>query len=155
MINQFGWQGEFVIEVKNKITGKVTKTIIKNRVMDSVLNKLAETLIGVAPNLELKYLALGTGTTAITDSDTALDTEIFRTAESTAPARTALGQIETEFMVLDFEAVATIEEIGIFVGSGATGSADSGTLLSRILWHYEKTNREEITFKRIDRVVRS
>ena len=154
MIDEKKWQGKFIISVRNKATGDITEHVISNRVMDATLDVLANTLVGTASNIQIKYLAIGTGSTAITDTDATLDTEIFRTAPVSGPTNVSTGQIETEFVVLDTEAVAQIEEIGIFVGTTATGSADSGTLLSRILWSKIKTSQEEITFKRIDKVVR-
>ena len=154
VVEKDGWFGEFVIQIYDKNTGELKEKRIKNRVMDTALNQLAETLLGNATDLEIKYLALGTDDTPITDADTQLGAEIFRTPPSVASVRTAVGQIETEFIVLDNEAVATIEEIGIFVGSTAGAGADTGTLLSRILWKKIKTDSEEITFKRIDKIVR-
>jgi len=109
----------------------------------------------ITPDLEIKYLALGTGNATITDSDTVLDSEIFRTAPSAAHARVATGQIETSFTVLDTEAVGDLKEIGIFCGSSATGSADTGTLLSRVLWTKTKSASEELTIKRVYKIVRA
>ena len=123
--------------------------------MDTVLNQLIDSLVGTAPNLEIKYLAVGTSSAALGDAQTQLTTEIFRTPAVTGPTRTATGQVETEFTILDSEAVATIEEIGIFGGSTASITANSGTLISRILWHKVKTSSEEITITRIDKVVRN
>ena len=154
MTNKTKWAGKFVISVRNKDTGDVTDTVIHNRIMDDILDDLANTLVGTTTDLEIKYLAIGTGNTAITDSDATLDTEIFRTAPVSGPTNTDIGEITTEFIVLDTEAVAQIEEIGIFVGTSATASADSGTLLSRILWSKNKTASEEITFRRIDTIGR-
>jgi hypothetical protein len=134
------------------INGKYVETV-KNRLMDTVLTQMIGIYKGDVPNLEIKYLALGTGSTAVTDTDTQLDTEIFRTPVS-VQTDVDTGEILTEFLVLDSEAVATIEEIGIFGGSTASASADSGTLISRILWHKVKSNSEEITFRRTDKVVR-
>jgi len=154
-MSNIGWLGTFIIQVKNKATGKVSEEVIHNRIMNVVLNQLSDTLLGEIPDLEIKYLALGTSNTPVIDSQTQLGEEIFRTQAVNGPVRTQTGQIETEFTVLDTEAVGTIEEIGIFVGSTATGDPNTGTLLSRILWHKEKSNSEEITFKRIDRMVRA
>jgi hypothetical protein len=151
---KLGWCGKFEIIVKNKETGEITEEIKFNRVMDNVLDKLVKTLQGDAPDLEIEYLALGTGNTAITDSDTTLDTEIFRTPYTLRDATLGTGIMEHTFVVLDTEAVATIEEIGIFGGSTATASADTGTLISRILWHKVKSNSEEIQFIRTDTIGR-
>ncbi len=155
MINEIGFKGQFVITVKDKVTGKITEETINNRIMNVALNKFIEVLEGNAPDLEIKYLAVGTGNAAITDTDTQLSSEIFRTEPVIDTTRIATGQSETEFTLLDSEAVAQIEEIGIFCGSTAGAGANTGTLLSRILWSKNKTNSEEITIKRTDKVVRA
>lgn len=134
------------------INGKYLETV-KNRIMNTVLDQFVGCYKGNSTDLEIFYLALGTGNTAITDTDTTLDNEIFRTQISTQ-TDVGTGEILTEFIVLDTEAVAQIEEIGIFAGSTATSSADTGTLISRILWNKNKTASEEITFRRTDKVVR-
>lgn len=144
------WSGEFQIF----INGKHVKTIC-NRVMDAALNKMANILAGVSPDLQIKYLAVGTSNTSVTNTQTQLGAEIFRTIPVTSPTLTATGEITTEFILLESEAIGNIEEIGIFCGASATSTTNSGTMLSRILWKKTKTNSEEITIKRIDRVVRT
>ncbi len=83
-----------------------------------------------------------------------MDNEIFRTTLTTATTDIDVGEILNEFQALDSEAVATIQEIGIFGGSTATASADTGTLLSRVLWNKTKSNSEELIFRLTDKVVR-
>jgi hypothetical protein len=103
--------------------------------------------------MELKYLAVGTDNTPITDSDTKLGNEIFRT-QFTSSSVTGTAELTSLAIILEAEAIGTIEEIGIFAGSTATVSADSGILVSRILWHRVKTSNDEIQFTRIDKIVR-
>jgi hypothetical protein len=154
MIDKTKWEGKWIITTKNKVDGKITQETVKNRVMDSALDALANCLLGITPDFEVAYMALGTGNSPISDLDVTLNTEIFRTAPTVAPVKTNTGEITTEFTLLDSEAVATIEEIGIFCGSSATASANTGNLLSRILWRKVKTANEEISFKRIDKIQR-
>jgi hypothetical protein len=134
------------------VNGKLEKTI-KNRVMNTVLETQVDVLQGVSPDLEIKYLALGTSDTPVTNSDTALGNEIFRTqyVDRTKPY---FNESRHKFIILDNEAVDQIEEIGIFGGSGATSTPNSGTLISRVLWSRDKTGSEEITIIRIDKVER-
>ncbi|MFZ5352736.1 MAG: hypothetical protein ACOZCL_08435 [Bacillota bacterium] len=148
MINKIGWQGTFTIETNGE------KEEINNRVMDAALNELIEILIGNAADIDVKYLALGTSNAAVTDSQTQLGNEIFRT-QYINRERSATGEVTSKFVVLDNEAVAQIEEIGIFGGSTATATANTGTLISRILWSRNKSNSEEINFTRVDKVVRA
>jgi len=154
MIDDYGYLGKWTIKVTDKVTGEVTEETIKNRIMDAALDELIKVLNGDAVDMGIAYIALGTGNTAITNTDTVLDTEIFRTA-AVSKTKTSTGELTSIFIVLDSEAVATIEEIGIFGGSTATASADTGTLISRILWHKVKSNSEEIQFTRTDRIVRA
>lgn len=149
------WIGVFEIKVYNISKGTCKKKIIFNRIMNTGLDQLSETLLGNATDLEIKYLAVGTDNTPITDTDTQLGAEIFRTPPQAGPTKLGTGTIETEFILLDNEAVGSIREVGIFVGSTATSTVNTGTLLTRILWNYEKSNSEEIIIKRIDRIVRS
>ena len=149
MIN-LGWQGTFEILVN----GEKIATI-ENRVMDDALNKIANILTGTAPNLEIKYLAVGTSNAPVTNTQTQLGAEFFRTPPVSAPVLANTGEVATEFILLDTEAVGNIEEIGIFCGSTATSTANSGFLLSRILYKKTKTISEEITIRRNDKVVRA
>lgn len=154
MINEINWSGQFIIKVKNLKTGEEKTEVIKNKVMDNVLNQLIGSLHqGINPNIEIKYLALGTSNTPVTTSDTKLGNEIFRTPIINQEL-TATGELTTDFVVLDTEAVGSIREVGIFGGSTATSSLNTGILISRILWTKEKTSSEELNFKRIDRIGR-
>jgi len=148
------WEGIFEIKIKDRETDKVSFEIAYNRVMNAALQEIVKPLTGTAANLEIKYLALGTGTTAVTDNDAALATEIFRLSANATISATATGQVTSDFVVADADAVATIEEIGIFAGTSATLTANVGICISRILWHHVKINTEEITFRRIDTISR-
>lgn len=145
--------GKFIIKVKNK-DGTIQEFTEFNRIMDSILNSLVNVFDGITPDLQIKYLAIGTGTTAITDTDTQLDTEIFRTQFLTSNL-TGTGEFTTTYTILDSEAVATWEEIGIFAGSGATAAANSGTLVSRILFNFTKTSLQEVDVTRVDTISRA
>ena len=79
MTNKMTWQGKFEMIIKNKETGEITYDEKFNRVMNTVLDQLVDSLKGTSPNLEIKYLALGTSNTPVTDTDTQLGAEIFRT----------------------------------------------------------------------------
>lgn len=146
-------QGLFIIAVERD--GKIVhRRIIKNRIMDTYLNAVADVLVGTAADFEIEYIAVGTDDTAIADTETTLGTEVYRITPSVSPVRTAIGVIKTEFIIGKAAAVTQLEEIGIFCGSTATGTADTGKMLSRILWSYDKTNQDEIYITRYDRIQR-
>jgi len=149
MIDRVKASGKFEIS----INGKLVETI-ENKLMNAVLEAYSRSLLGTAPDIEIAYLALGTGSTAPTNTDTQLQTEVFRTP-IVSLAETSTGVIESLFIVLSAEAVAVVEEIGIFGGTTAGAGANSGTLLARVLWHHDKTASEEIQFKRTDTVRRA
>jgi hypothetical protein len=148
------WHGMFEIEIKDKLTGQIKTEVIRNRITNVAINELADVLVGNAPDLEIAYLAVGSSNAPIDDTDTILGSEAFRTQPTAGPTRTATGEITTEFTILDSEAVGQIEEIGIFCGSSASLTEDTGILLTRILWSKTKSSTEELTFKRIDRIRR-
>lgn len=153
MINITGWVGMFYIEVRNVITGETTEEIIHNKITDEALNEMADLLLGFSQGLEIKYLAVGTDGSDISNP-TQLGTEVFRTPPTAGPTRTLVGQIETEFQLLDSEANVSIRELGIFVGTTASATTNSGLLLSRILYTKDKNPNEEIVIKRIDIIKR-
>ena len=149
MINdKLGWQGTFRIKTKDG------EEIIHNRIMDAALIELLKVLTGDTTDIELKYLAIGTDNTPVTNTDTQLGNEIFRT-QFTSSSVTGTAELTSLAILLEAEAIGTIEEIGIFAGSTATSTVDTGILVSRILWHRVKTSSDEIQFTRIDRMVRA
>ena len=154
MIDKRGRKGYFDIKVYRN--GKLFKhDIIKNIITDVALNKEIEILIGNAPDMNIEYIAFGTSNTTPAVSDTQLGSESARFQPTTAFTRTAIGTVEGSVFLASGDLVGVnIEEIGIFCGSSATGSANTGTLLSRILWSFAKTANDEIEITRTDIVER-
>ena len=154
MNSKRGRKGYFDIKVYRN--GELFKhDIIKNIITDVALNKEIEILLGVAPDMEIEYMAFGTSNTAPTASDTTLGVESGRFQPTTAFARTSVGVTEGSFFLTSSDLVGvSIREIGVFCGSAATATADTGTMLSRILWSFEKTANDEIEIIRTDTVAR-
>ena len=120
---------------------------IYNKVTNQFLNNLMKNLTGQAvESMDIKYLALGNGTE---EYDNKLGNEVFRTFYSEAPVINDVGEVKTEFIILSTEAVGNITEIAIF-GGNATNEADSGFMVSRIPWNYEKTGSDEFIIVRTD-----
>ena len=147
-----GWLGEYdnIITAKN---GKTERQHIRNRLTNAGLNMMRDALNGDVSDIELKYLALGDSGTPIDNDDTTLGNERFRTGWI-SQVKPGTGQLQSTAMVLDNEAVFHIQEIGIFAGPDATESANTGVLVSRILWERDKTNLESIQFVRTDTIKR-
>ena len=155
MTEKRGREGYFRIRVWRN--GKLFKEdIVKNIITDIALNKEIGIYAGTAPDMQIMYCAFGTDNTAPTASDTTLGSESGRFAVTTATATGGTGIVTTGFYLTASDLVGVnIEEIGIFCGSTATASADTGTLLSRILWSFAKTVNDEIEIVRTDTVARA
>lgn len=123
------------------------KTLImkkKNTITNTCLNTSALVFIGTFPidNI-VRYCALGTDNTTPAVSDTTLGTEVHRTYY-VARDNPSNGVVTIDFYVTDSDYSGTIEEVGIFGGNSAGASADSGVLLSHVLWSYTKSANEEL-----------
>lgn len=154
MINEDrGRSGYFVFRHVNK-NGIMQEETLKNRLMDAAINAEIDILRGISSDLEIKYIAIGTGITPIANDQTQLANEVFRTIPSNPPTQTASGEITTDFVILETEAQVEIKEIGIFCGSTATSSANTGIMLSRVLWNFDKRSNIELSITRVDRLAR-
>ena len=140
-------KGHWRIEIRE--AGKLARVIeLDNKLTEAYRQNILGKLKGdTTVSLEIKYLAVGTGSTPATISDTALETEIFR---SVPTYQTIQGNtLQTTWVLLVSQANEHLREIGVFIGE-ATATADSGTLMSRINIDIEKTSAQEVTFIRSD-----
>jgi hypothetical protein len=147
MEDKRGWLGHYEVVAGDE------RFIIKNLITDAGLNMIRNALNGELVSTEIRYLAVGTSATTPSTTQTQLGAEIFRTPfiSSTKPAT---GQLEKTAIILEAEAVANIREIGIFAGSTATATANSGIMVSRVLYSRNKTNLESIQIVRRDTIQR-
>ena len=134
-----GWFGKYEIVIGEE------RFKINNRITNAALSVVRDAWYGDVVNLQIKYLALGTGSLAVNDEDTALGIEQFRT-EFIDREKKAHNQSQTTAIVLDNEAVFYIKEVGVF-------TADN-IMISRILWDRDKTNLESVQFIRTDTINR-
>lgn len=148
---KIGWKGKFTIEIyENGI--KKDETVIENRLTDLALNLFRNALYGdVGLAFNLNYLAVGSNSAAVVDSATQLGTEIFRVAIAT-PVKTATGILDCIAWLLAADGVMSIRELGIF--ANGTAAANSGTMMSRILYTRNKTALESIRVGRTDTIGR-
>ena len=100
-----------------------------------------------ANNPLIKFFAIGTGNSSPTTANTRLDTEVFRKAITTYTNGTT-GEVLVDVYVAPTDAVGVvIAEVGIFGGSSASSTANSGVLLARGLYSHTKTNTESILLR--------
>lgn len=121
-----------------------------NLITDAGRGLLRDTLRGAVTDAKIRYLALGTSTTAPAISDTQLGAEVFRKAVTSFTTSGNTATI-TNVYVAPGDAVGVgIQELGWFAGPDATTTANSGVLLARVLYAHNKTNVESIQFQRTD-----
>lgn len=149
MINDMKWQGKFFITISNSKIGSVENIELNNQIITGRFSDIVNVLAGLTPNLQIRYLAVGTGTNAVTGTETQLQTEVYRTPVTTTN-NPSNGVLYTTFNILETEYVGQIEEVGIFCGTSATPTANTGILLARLLWSHNKTSGEKINFRRRD-----
>jgi len=150
MKNKTNWNGFYEIKVIDETT-KEEKTFIKNEIHDIGKKMMKDVLKGTITDGKIKYLAFGNSTASITLNDTQLGNETFRKAITNYYDNSDF-ELYTTTNILDTEANGQIEEIGIFAGSTASTTTNSGIMLSRVLWSYNKTSTSSILIKRIDTI---
>lgn len=116
---------------------------------DAGLNLLAQALRD-GSDIEIKYIALGAGSTEPAAGDTKLEDERFRKAVTKQEAG-GTGESKTITYIAPFEANDfEIQEIGAFAGVGATSTPGSGVLIARALYNRQKTELESLQITRSD-----
>lgn len=155
--NKSTYKGIFMIHKYKTKTGEIMeKAIINNTITNIALNEIIKPIINTTPDMEIKELAVGTGTTAPATTDTTIETEVYRVSK-TDQSITDTGQVTTEFVLNGTEYAGAINEIGIFSGSGALswggGSGkDTGLMITHVLWSTTLAADESIYFQRIDTI---
>ncbi len=129
MRDRFRLRGEIELILKNK-KGEVKKRVkIKNVITNVGKAQVAGLINGVVTS-PFRYVAIGTGTTAPSASDTALDNEIARKVGSTSRATTNVTNdtavVEATFSSADgLSGSSNVAEAGLF------DAASGGNMLAR------------------------
>lgn len=139
-------KGEVTLEFKNVKTGKVRKYTYKNLVVTFAKNAIAQRIAGSSSAGEITYCAVGTGTTAPAEANTALETEIFRKLISVRSYSGNIATLQTYFTTE--EANGTLREAGLFgnaVGKTASGTSGTGQLYCRVAINRTKSSNDTLT----------
>jgi hypothetical protein len=111
--------GTVLIERRDNKTGKVLDSeVIKNTVVNTGKERVAKLLNGES-STEFKYIAIGTDSTAVQTSDTALISENTRALGATGYEADYKATVEKTFT---FGSAYTITEAGLFDSASASGS---------------------------------
>lgn len=133
MIDQLRSQGKEFMPLVRQLNSicKVDRMIFENIIPTCARTMLANNLTNTAPDntLLVKYIALGTDNTAVTNGDTTLGTEIYRNSVASKTNSNNIGYVSGFFNAT--ECNDTYYEAGIFCD--ATSAVDNGILLSHVL----------------------
>lgn len=149
-----GWQGQFDILIKKENGEWEHDKTIQNTIMDGGLNLLRDALYSNTTDSKIRYIAVGTSSTSITTTQTQLGNEILRKPIYSS-SQIGTGSVQNVAIIFESEAVAQIEEIGVFAGSTASTATNSGVMISRILYSRNKSNLESIQIQRTDTIGRA
>ncbi len=147
-------KGDFNIKGFDVNTKELVEEIDKNNLlMDAYLDGFITALSGSDPDMQIRYLAIGDGTTAVTGQDTKLSNERKRIFIANRD-KTNTGELTSIWLVASTQANFEWQELGIYGGSTASATKDSGKLLARVLINIDKTVDKEYQVTRRDRQIR-
>lgn len=144
------WEAEITVTARD-VAGRVLHVARFHNLITTVgRNLMRDLLSGAVVDGEIKYVGLGSSTTAPAITQTQLVAEQFR-KQITAQSATATGQVTTTAYIAPQEAnLFRIEEIGWFATTAATGVANSGVMVARVLYSRQKNNLESLQIDRTD-----
>ena len=151
-----GRWGELIFELKDAKTGELVKRWSQKNMLTYLSGRAFQrALQGINPDVGIAYFAVGTGTATPTRTDTALVSEQFRKqVTQQSQSRSGLDCMLTSVCSLSAnEANFHIREVGVFCGAGATGVANTGDLLSRVLVDFTKNSNQILNIYRVDHLV--
>ena len=144
-------EGFFDIEIfrDGKLADKIhLKNLLTTVSQTARVQQLLGTYNGGADAFEIKYFAFGDDTTPPAVSDVTLGNELFRKQITTITA--SGGNVQSIVNLGSAEANFTIREIGVFCGTLATATANSGTLLARVAVNIAKNSNITMNIVRTD-----
>lgn len=149
-----GWLGEFEVQIMRG--GQLEVVKFPNLITDAWLNAVRDATLGEVTDLEIKYIGLGKDDGTIlplAPSNTLLGNEVER-KPFTKIEKIGTGQIKRTVNINSAEGNFHIKEIGIFAGSTATATINSGILVARVFYDRDKDELESINIVRTDTVGR-
>lgn len=136
--------GKVKLDFYNVITKKHDIIYVDNVFTTAGKNSIASRLRGVTTNNQgiITYCALGTGSTAPTASDTAMESELGRKAISVRSSSANVATFQTYFTTS--EVVGTLREAGLF-GDDASSTTSTGTLFCHTAINRTKSANDTLT----------
>lgn len=145
-------KGEYILRMARN--GRIIQEVkLTNLLMEDYRTAISDALIdgtSTINDFEIKFVGLGDDDTAPTRFDTQLGNELFR--KSFQQKQEVNKDVVTIWNIVPAEAIFEIKEIGVFCGSSATATPNSGTLLSRVVLPspFDKTANDTLNIVRRD-----
>ena len=139
--------GGVVLTLKDAKTGRIKSVdVVENTVVTTGKVSMAQALRGLTADNRgiITYCAVGTGGTASDETDTLLETELFRKEVSVRSDSGQNAVFQTFYST--GEANGSLLEAGLF-GDDATVSADTGTLFARVTISRTKSSSDTLTLR--------
>jgi hypothetical protein len=154
-------RGQFIIEARDAHTGELIKCWhIDNTLMNINQEVRTKMLLGSYTGgnnaLAIRYFAFGTGENSGENTpspeDTKLVNEVYRkqVTQITSPSA---GVVQSVVSLGSQEANYNLTEIGVFCGDAAVATENSGTLISRIAFNFQKNTNVVLNIIRTDTCV--
>ena len=147
-------QGQWRIEAVDAQTGEILQVFEFHNMLTKINQSIRDQMLmgtytGAKTAVNIKYFAFGTGTTNPTENDTQLVAEMYR-KQVTQKTNPSAGNVRSICSLGANEANFFIQEIGVFAGDSASDTPDSGTLVSRALFSYNKNSNIILNIVRDD-----
>jgi hypothetical protein len=107
-------------------------------------NLLRDARQGTVTDAQVKYIAWGNGSVAISEDDTTLENELGRHALTSRVAG-GVGILDMIAYLSQEDAVTTITRVGFFAGATATAAANSGVMTD--VFEYSKTKTALVSWQ--------
>lgn len=131
--------------IRDAKTGKVKRVKMFHNLLPTVGRALIAAHLGTSSpspsSLLVNYSAVGTGTNAPANGNTTLQTETARTVVASRTSSSNIAYISGFYGATDVS--GALKEAGLFIG--ATATANSGTLFSRVAINVTKALTETLT----------
>lgn len=155
-IEAFKHDGFFRLELLDKDTLMLIQSVEQhNMLMEFVRSRYLKSLAGqfsglAIDDLNIRYVAIGDGTAAVTRSDVKLANERYR--QQVTNKSLQADKLVTMVSISPFVTAANfrIREVGIFAGAAASQTRDSGRLISRVLVDIDKNSNTILNVTRTD-----
>lgn len=147
---EHGHSGLITVTSQDVETGAVVVESFHNLITNAGKNLDRDGYAGTITDRTLKWVGVGTSSTAPAVTDTQLGAETFRKA-MTSYAAGSTGVMVSTCSIAPGDIVGTvIQELGWFAGATATGTANTGVMVARVLYSHTKTSSEILSIQRTD-----